>query len=182
MLESVPLRAGDVVVEYGPGTGSFTSVLLERMPGGVEYLGIERDPEFHRNLVRRFSGVRFHHGSAEDTPAILDHHRLGRAKLVLSGLPFANMPSDLQGRILGATRTALHAEGVFRAFTYLFSSISPRTARFKQLAREHFHDHSSGRTVMKNFPPAKVLSYSRPARPELIPDCQGMAASHGFEP
>lgn len=164
MVESVPLRAGDVVVEYGPGTGSFTSVLMERMPGGVEYLGIERDPEFHRNLVRRFPGMRFHHGSAEDAPAILAHHNLGHAKLVLSGLPFANMPHELQGRILGATRAALHAEGVFRAFTYLFASVSPRTARFKQLAREHFRDHCGGRTVMRNFPPAKVLSYARPVK------------------
>jgi phospholipid N-methyltransferase len=162
MIENVPLKTGDVVVEYGPGTGPFTSVLREQMPPGVEYLGIERDPELHRNLVRRFPGMRFHLGSAEETHEILDHHRLGKARLVLSGLPFANMPADLQGRILSSTREALHHDGVFRTFTYLLSAMSPRTKHFKLLVGEHFHHHHGGKTVMQNFPPAKVMSYSKP--------------------
>src|SRR5665213_1033638 len=54
LIDQLPMTSGDVIVEYGPGTGPFTSVLRERMPRGVEYLGIEFDPELHRNLVRRF--------------------------------------------------------------------------------------------------------------------------------
>ena len=161
MIENVPMNPGDVVVEYGPGTGSFTRVLRDRMPSGVEYLGIEHDQELHRNLVKRFPGMRFHHGSAEETPAILSHHRLRPARLVVSGLPFANMPADLQGRILHSTREALHHDGIFRTFTYLLSTLSPRTKHFRRLVSEHFHHHHGGKTVINNFPPAKVLSYSK---------------------
>ena len=162
MIDAVHLKAGDVVVEYGPGSGSFTRVLRERMPAGVEYLGIEFDPEFHSNLVKRFPGMRFHHGSAEETHNILAHHGLGPARLVISGLPFANMPPVLQERILEATRKALHHEGTFRTFSYLFASINPRTHHFKRKVKEHFHEHHGHRTVMRNFPPAHVLSYSKP--------------------
>ena len=164
MLEQITLKPGDVVVEYGPGTGPFTSVLKEWMPRGTEYLGIEFDHEFHRNLVKRFPGMRFHHGSAEETPGILASHGLGRARLIISGLPFANMPSPLQQRILGSTSEALHDDGIFRTFSYLFSSLSPRTHHFRRMLRERFREHHATRTVMRNFPPARVLSFSGPVR------------------
>ena len=164
MLKEIPLQPGNVVVEYGPGTGPFTSILQERMPRGVEYLGIEFDQELHRNLVRRFPSLRFHHGSAEQTPEILQHSRLGSANVVLSGLPFANMPPDLQSRILKSTCVALHDEGIFRTFTYLLSNLNPSTMHFRQFVSEHFEEHHTAKTVIRNFPPARVLSYSRPVR------------------
>jgi len=164
MLEDISLKPGDVVVEYGPGTGPFTSVLRERMPHGVEYLGIEFDKELHKNLVRRFPGMNFHHGSAEQTAEILFRYGLAPAKLILSGLPFANMPSDLQARILESTRLALHPEGIFRTFTYLFSTLNPSTAHFRHLMKQHFLEHHTAQTVLKNFPPARVLSYSKPVK------------------
>jgi phospholipid N-methyltransferase len=165
MVKEINFHPGDVIVEYGPGTGPFTSILKERMPQGVEYLGIEFDQELHRNLVRRFPSLRFHHGSAEHTQEILQHYRLGRARFILSGLPFANMPSDLQTRILKSTCIALHDEGIFRTFTYLLSTLNPSTIHFRRLVGEHFEEHHTANTVIRNFPPARVLSYSRPVRP-----------------
>jgi phospholipid N-methyltransferase len=164
MVAGIDFIPGDIVVEYGPGTGPFTSVLRERMPSGVHYLGIERDHELHRGLERRFPGMRFHRGSAEDTPSILEHHGFGRARLILSGLPFANMPEALQERILVATHDSLQERGMFRTFTYLLSAMSPRTRHFRRLVGKHFHHHPGGRAVMRNFPPAKVLIYSKPAK------------------
>lgn len=164
MLEEITLQPGDVVVEYGPGTGPFTRILQEWMPRGTEYLGIEFDHEFHGNLVRRFPGMRFHHGSAEDTPGILASHGLGKARLIISGLPFANMPPALQQRILGSTSEALREDGIFRTFSYLFSSLSPRTHHFRRMLGERFREHHTTRTVMRNFPPARVLSFSGPVR------------------
>jgi len=162
MLEGITLQPGDCVVEYGPGTGPFTSLLLERMPEGARYLGIERDAAFHAHLVRRFPGVRFHHGSAEEAPDLLDRHGLESARLILSGLPFASMPARIQESILWATRKILHEEGVFRTFSYPFSWYVPGSVRFRRLAGHHFSDHHKGRTVLKNFPPAKVLSFRKP--------------------
>lgn len=164
MLAELSLKPGDVVVEYGPGSGPFTSVLREWMPAGTDYLGIEFDPELHRNLVRRFPGMRFHLGSAEDTPAILDRYGLARARLIISGLPFSIMPPELQHRILEATSEALHDEGTFRTFSYFFSFLSPRSNHFHKMLNHHFREHHTAKRVMKNFPPAKVLSFSGPVK------------------
>ena len=74
------------------------------------------------------------------------------------------MPADLQERILESTRSALQHDGIFRTFTYLLSTLNPSTIHFRRLMKKYFHEHHTAKTVVKNFPPARVLSYSRPVQ------------------
>jgi len=164
MLHGIELEAGDVVVEYGPGTGAFTALLMERLPEGAEYLGIERDPHFHGHLQRRFPEKHFHLGSAEEVEALLEGRGLKKPRLIISGLPFASMPHSVQEMILTATREALHDDGIFRTFTYPICWYMTGSQRFRKVALDHFDGHHKSRTVHRNLPPAKVLSYSKPVR------------------
>jgi len=161
MLEQISFQPGDVVVEYGPGTGSFTYLLRQCLPQGIQYLGIEHDLNLCRMLQNKFPEMLFHHGSAEETEKLLKHYRLGQARLVLSGLPFANMGAPLQERILTATQSALRPDGLFRTFTYLFSTINPRARHFQKRAAVYFQQHEHSRIVLRNFPPACILSYQK---------------------
>ena len=164
MLHGITLEPGDVVVEYGPGTGAFTELIIERLPEGAEYLGIERDPHFHGHLQRRFPDRHFHLGSAEEIQELLKGRGLKKPRLIISGLPFASMPHAVQEMILEATREALHEEGIFRTFTYPICWYMTGSQRFRKVALDHFDDHHKSRTVHRNIPPAKVLSYSKPVR------------------
>ncbi|OHE76194.1 MAG: hypothetical protein A3F67_08670 [Verrucomicrobia bacterium RIFCSPHIGHO2_12_FULL_41_10] len=162
MIENIPMKAGDVIIEYGPGTGPFTHLLRDYIPQGIEYLGIEHDHRLYKGLCARFPEMRFHHGSAEDAPALLKHYGLAPARLIISGLPFANMPPPLQERILQATQKALRSDGIFRTFTYLLSGIRPHAVHFRKMVSRYFLFHHERKKVMRNFPPAQVLSYSHP--------------------
>lgn len=162
MLDGIDLKSGDLVVEYGPGTGAFTELVLERLPSGAKYLGIERDPHFHGHLESRFPQLEFHHGSAEELPDLLSARGWGKPRLILSGLPFASMPEPVQELILNATRETLHEEGEFRTFTYPVCWYMTGSRRFRRLAGAHFSHHRKGKTVHRNIPPAKVLSYAKP--------------------
>lgn len=164
MLEGIELKSGDIVIEFGPGTGAFTEAVLERLPEGAKYLGIERDPHFHGHLEDRFPGVDFHHGSAEELPHLLSHRGWEKPRLILSGLPFASMPLEIQELILTATRDTLHEEGEFRTFTYPVCWYLTGSMRFRKVAQNHFGEHRKSRTIHKNIPPAKVLSYRKPAK------------------
>jgi phosphatidylethanolamine/phosphatidyl-N-methylethanolamine N-methyltransferase len=164
MLEGIEFREGDIIVEYGPGTGAFTELILERLPEGARYLGIERDPHFHGHLVERFPGVDFHKGSAEEIRELLDDRGWSNPRLILSGLPFASMPLEIQEMILKATREVLHEEGEFRTFTYPICWYMEGSQRFRKVALNHFAEHRKSRTVNANVPPAKVLSYKKPAK------------------
>ena len=164
MLHGIELKPGDIVIEYGPGTGPFTKLLQPYLASGIEYLGIERDEQLIKGLRRRFPEMRFHHGCAEEAPELLRHYGLNSARLIISGLPFANMPSALQEKILKATQESLLPDGYFRTFTYLLSIISPHASHFQRIAHRCFlYDHGS-KKVMLNFPPARVLSYSHPKK------------------
>jgi len=164
MIDAICLKSGDVIVEYGPGTGPFTKLLEKYLAEGVEYIGIEYDQKLYKNLTTRFSGMRFHHGSAEDAPSILKEYKLQGASLIVSGLPFANMSAALQERILNATQEALLDHGMFRTFSYLFSSMSPRITHFQKMLSSKFHQQHPSSTVMRNFPPARVYSFSHPVK------------------
>ena len=48
------LGEGELVVEYGPGTGPMTAVIRDRLPPGVRYLGIELQSSFCQLLAKRF--------------------------------------------------------------------------------------------------------------------------------
>lgn len=164
MLEGIELRSGDIVIEFGPGTGAFTEAVLERLPEGAKYLGIERDPHFHGHLEDRFPGIDFHHGSAEELPDLLSRRGWEKPRLILSGLPFASMPLEVQELILKATRDTLHEEGEFRTFTYPVCWYMTGSMRFRKVALNHFGEHRKSRTIHKNIPPAKVLSYRKPSK------------------
>ena len=168
MIDGVSLKPGDVIVEYGPGTGPFTKLLRDHVAAGVDYIGIEYDKNLYKNLTSRFSEMRFHHGSAEDTPAILKHYKMKPASLIVSGLPFANMPTTLQERILNATQEALMENGMFRTFSYLLSSIRPRITHFQKMVSIRFNHKHQNTTVLRNFPPARVYTFSRPVKQESI--------------
>ncbi|MCC6670012.1 MAG: phospholipid methyltransferase [Planctomycetes bacterium] len=160
MVAGIELAPGDVVVEFGPGLGPFTALLRETMPRGVRYLGIELDPKFYRHLTERFPDLAFHHGSADEADVVLERMGLPKAKLILSGLPFASFPHDLQARILDATQRALRPDGLFRTFTYV--GIGAATAagkRFRRMMRERFARAWQSKPVLRNVPPAYVLSY-----------------------
>lgn len=159
MLRNVFLKKGDLVVEYGPGTGPFTSLLRPYLTHGVHYLGIERDGKLYKAIQTRFPEMQFHHGSAEETPSLLERYQLPKASLIVSGLPFANMPPALQRRILEAAYDSLKPEGEFRTFTYLFSSLNPRSIDFQKTAALFFQKKNNDEVVLLNVPPAKVMRF-----------------------
>src|SRR4051812_16454214 len=81
ILDAIEFRPHQVIVEYGPGSGAFTSALLERMAPDSLLVAIETNEDFVRELretlgeqhpISRFKVV---HDSAEN--ALEQLHDLG---------------------------------------------------------------------------------------------------------
>ncbi len=153
------LEPGDVVVEYGPGTGPMTKVIDERLPDGVEYLGIELEEKFHSMLEDRYPHLRFVRGSAADVRSILTEHRLAMPKRIISGIPFASLPENVQQAIVLGTQEALHRDGEFRTFQYVHAYGLPAARRFRQAMSAAFGDFERTGPVVRNVPPAYALVY-----------------------
>ncbi len=159
MTERLDLKPGDLVVEYGPGTGPMTAALSRNLPDRVRYLGIERDARFQRLLKERFQHLDFHLGSVSDIQGILRDRGLGKAKAIISGLPFASLPRTVQVDIVAGTRAVLADDGEFRTFQYVHVYRLPAARRFRQAMAQVFGSFTRSPPVLRNVPPAYVLSY-----------------------
>lgn len=163
MIDGVDLSRG-AVVEFGPGTGALTEALHQHMPDRSHYLGIEFNARFVALLKRRFPDLAFHHGSAEDFDHIVHEHGLPEISTIISGVPFASLPDEIEDGIIAALERGMPAGTHFRIFQYAHSFYLPRSYRFREKMAAHFGAHTVDRVVVRNIPPAFVISWTQPAR------------------
>lgn len=153
ILRYWPNRHDSTIVEYGPGTGSFTRVILSRLRG-ERFFAMELNQDFVAPLRR--DGVDVYHGSADQLRWALNERHLARADLVVSGLPWAVFSEDLQNRILDTTVENLAPGGMFSTFAYIHSRWMPQAKRFSSLLQKKFHHVEISQIVWKNMPPAVI--------------------------
>ena len=156
MLHGCDLGKAQSVVEYGPGTGAFTRLILERINKSTTFFALELDCDHVRRLRERFPGLKVHQDCAETIQKYLALHRKQKADYVISGLPWSNMPAGAQERILKMTVGSLGSKGMFTTFTYIHAYWLPGGRRFRASLKKHFSEVSVSPIVWQNMPPALV--------------------------
>ncbi len=160
LVGHLDLRPGELIVEFGPGTGPATAVVRERLPKGARYLGIELEKRFHRLLTERFPTMAFHLGSAADLRQILTDQGLPPPRRIISGLPFASLPPAVQDGVVDGLVWALReGGGDFRTFQYVHAYGLRAARRFRALMQERFAGFERIGPIVRNVPPAFVLRY-----------------------
>src|SRR3954471_5025242 len=94
MLSPVDWANTRLFVEYGPGVGTFTRPVLEKLGVEAKRVSNYSNPDFAGYLKESIDDPRLIaiSGSAADVEKILADHELGSADYVLSGLPFSTLP------------------------------------------------------------------------------------------
>lgn len=140
MMRQVDWDRARVLVEYGPGVGTFTREILKRMRPDAVLVAIELNTEFVEYLRDRVRDPRFRvvHGSAARVRGVLAEQSLAPADYIISSLPYRNMPDSLRREILEESRMALRPEGSLLLYQYtrtllpyLESSFSSVTLNFQ---------------------------------------------------
>lgn len=183
MIGGFGLRNADTVVELGPGTGAFTHLIRQSIGDRTTLLALELDPVHVRTLQQRFAGLTVYNESAERLVECLAWSGKSEAEYIVSGLPWANVPTETQRRILDAILASLAPGGVFSTFAYCHAHWMPKARQFQQGLRERFENVETSRVVWRNLPPAVVYKCSGPLKkPAAVsPDKQQTAARAGFE-
>src|SRR6478735_6136041 len=109
MLRPVDWSRTRLFVEYGPGVGTFTRPILERLGPDAMLIAIDTNPDFIDYLNGDIDDDRFIavHGSAADVEKIIESHGFDHADYVLSGLPFSTLPPGVGDAIGAATGRAI---------------------------------------------------------------------------
>lgn len=160
MFSGLPLAEGDVLIEFGPGTGAFTREVMHLRRAGLHlrYLGIERDAGMYRRLCARYPELDFQLGDVRNAAAFVAERQLPPAKAVISGLPLMLMPEAVQDEIFRGIAEILAPQGVFRTFSYVNNYPTAAATRLRRRFARSFASWSMGRPVLRNLPPAFVLT------------------------
>jgi len=120
VLDSLDWGKIRLMVEYGPGVGTFTREILGRLRPDARLVAIELNPDFVRYLQESISDPRLHvlHGSAAEVRALLKQMHLQQADCILSGIPYTVLPRETRKLILQETRQVLTRDGLFVVYQY----------------------------------------------------------------
>ena len=123
VLKQIDWQAARVIVEYGPGVGTFTTRVLERMHPEATLIALETNPEFVRflNGSLRDPRLRLVQESATEIDAVLARLGYPHADYVISGIPFKTLPHALRDTIVRKTHSVLRPSGTF--LVYQLSSV-----------------------------------------------------------
>lgn len=148
LLRYVDWRRARVVVEYGPGVGTFTREILNRLRPHATLVVIEKNPAFVRYLQESLDDPRLQivAGSAENVTQILLQLRLLQADYLIAGIPFSTLPGEDRRRILSASREVLAPSGEMLVYQFSGSVRGDLQATFERV--------STG-LEPRNFPPAR---------------------------
>jgi phospholipid N-methyltransferase len=150
MLEPVDWESTKLFVEYGPGVGTFTRPILEKLGPDARLVTIDTNADFTSYLRESIDDERLVAvtGSAADVDRILADRGLPAADYVLSGLPFSTLPPGVGEAIAEATAKVIRPGGAFLVYQF-----SPKVLDF---IKPHFDDIDRGFEWI-NVPPATLF-------------------------
>jgi phospholipid N-methyltransferase len=120
MLQPVDWEATKVFVEYGPGVGTFTRPILDKLAPDAKLVTIDTNADFTAYLKDSIDDDRLIAvtGSASDVEKILADRGLPCADFVLSGLPFSTLPPGVGEKIAEATARVIRPGGAFLVYQF----------------------------------------------------------------
>ena len=137
LLGEMDFDRARVIVEYGPGVGTFTHAILARMRPDATLLALETNREFVDFLRGSTSDPRLKviHGSAAAVQGALKAHGIDTADFVISGIPFSTLPAAEREAVLHATRAVLQPQGAFLVYQFSPMVLASLRQVFSQVRR-----------------------------------------------
>jgi phospholipid N-methyltransferase len=150
VLEPVEWGRARVIVEYGPGVGTFTAEILRRMRSDAHLVVIETNRDFVRFLQRTLPDPRLHvvHDSAAEVQPVLRHLALPAPRYIISGIPLGSMPDPVRTDIALKSRTVLEPGGAFLVYQFTARALPTLQRTFGDVRRSF---------ERRNFPPAQLF-------------------------
>jgi phospholipid N-methyltransferase len=156
VLKPVEWERARVIVEYGPGIGTFTGEILRRMRSDAQLVVIETNSDFVRFLRKSFPDPRLHvvQDSAAQVQSVLRRLGLAAPRYVISGIPLGSMPDVVRADIAAKTRAALEPGGAFLVYQFTARALPALQRTFGDVRRSF---------ERRNFPPAQLFVCSSAA-------------------
>lgn len=151
MIESINFKDSKCIVEYGPGTGVFTEKLMQNRAENTLIILMEYNNDFYNMLKNKYENEKnlyIINDSAENIVKYLKDFNIPSVDYIVSGLPFASLPTEVSFNILNSSKRILKKDGKFITFQYTL---------FKKHLINNFFGRIDIKRELKNIPPAYVF-------------------------
>jgi phospholipid N-methyltransferase len=157
VCEKISFPESKLILEYGPGTGNFTSILLKNMDEHSKLIAIEKNPDFCRILEKSIRDPRLaiFHDSAENVLDVLKScNGAGelKADYIISGIPFSLLSRKRKMTVLENTHAALKKGGKFLAYQAFF-----QFPEILKIPLEEIFGEVQAQYYMFSLPPLLIL-------------------------
>ncbi len=127
-----------VVVEAGPGVGTVTTAILDRLGRDASLLAFEMNRTFVAHLRSQIPDPRLtvlHRSAAEAEPA-LAAHGIGSVDLLVSGIPLSGLSREARLELLAGWRRLLRPGGVLVVYQFTRSALPDLKHLFGHVRQE----------------------------------------------
>ena len=156
MTTTANVAQADVIVEFGAGTGVFTEQVQKERKENSHFFSFEINEEFARITQERCPDVDVFNESAANTLVRLKERNLEGCDCIVSGLPWATLPKEIQDELFSTMVQSLRPNGIFATFVYIQSSIMPNVTQFRAKLDASFQETGVTTYVWSNIPPARI--------------------------
>jgi len=161
ITSDIGLERATVIVELGPGTGVFSSVIVKKKMEEAVFFAIELNRELYDTFRHKYPYIKIYNNSAANLQNLMKKEGVETIDAIVCGLPWASFPPGLQDELLDAIVEALSPGGWFTTFAYLQGMMLPAGQRFRTRLKDHFSVVKTTRVEWKNFPPAFTYRCSK---------------------
>ncbi len=134
MVDPIDFTNVKCIVEFGPGTGTITHELLNRMPSDSILLAFEINKDFCEKLNGiKDSRLKIISDTAENLEEYLKENNIQKVDYIVSSLPFAMIPNGIVRNILRVALKVLNPKGAFIQYQYSLNSYRKLKNTFKNV-------------------------------------------------
>ena len=156
ITETAELPRASMVVEFGSGTSVFTEKILEKISGDGQAFALEINENFVKETRKRCPKAIVYYDSAVNVATYLKEAGVEKCDRIISGLPWACFPENIQDQILDTVADILEPGGKFLTFAYVHGLCLPAGRRFRKCLSSRFRRVLATRIIWQNLPPAFV--------------------------
>jgi len=134
MIDPIDFSKVKCIVEFGPGIGTITHELLNRMPQDAILIVFEINKEFCEKLRNiDDSRIKIIGDSAENLELYLQSQNISKVDYIVSSLPFTLIPNLVVRKILKIAKSVLTPKGAFIQYQYSLNAYTKLRKTFRRV-------------------------------------------------
>ena len=150
IIEKINFKKASIIVEYGPGNGVITKILLDNMKPDAELYAFETNKDFFNNLSEiKDKRLVIINDDAENAKNILKNsYQIEKVDYIISTIPFTFIEKQKRKRIIYKSFALLKEKGIFITYQYSWLILNLIKKQFKNV---------QWKLVLFNLPPAIII-------------------------